>query len=103
MSNTIGPPPTGTGWDEDAPVASSDPHGKACYEIRDLRMGLRIRLAKEHTPPAATSAGGEHKPGSAVCWCQTTEPTTRPDGTTVLTSAIWAASGSIRPTTSSRF
>jgi len=93
MANTIGPPPTGTGWDEDAPVANTDPHGNACYEIRDLRKGLRIRLSKEHVALAANSAGGEHKQGSAVAWIQATEPTTRPDGETALTSAdlgrIW--------------
>ena len=93
MANTIGPPPTGTGWDEDAPVANTDPHGNACYEIRDLRKGLRIRVSKEHTSLAANSAGGEHKQGSAVAWIQAQEPTTRPDGQTALTSSdlgrIW--------------
>jgi hypothetical protein len=87
MSNTIGPPATGVGWDEAAPVAATDPHGNACYEIQDLRMGLRIRLGKEHTAPSVSSAGCEHKQGSAVCWIQTSAPTTRPDGTTSLTSA----------------
>ena len=93
MANTIGPPPTGTGWDEDAPVANTDPHGNACYEIRDLRKGLRIRVSKEHVALAANSVGGEHKQGSAVAWIQATEPTTRPDGETALTSSdlgrIW--------------
>jgi len=92
MANDIGPPPTGTAWDEDAP-ALSDAHGNGALEIRDLRMGLRLRLQKEHTTPAGSTAGGEHKQGSAVAWIQDTAPTTRPDGSTALTSAdlgrIW--------------
>jgi hypothetical protein len=47
---------------------------------------LRIRLAKEHVTPAASSVGGEHKQGSAIDWFQTTAPTTRPDGVTALTT-----------------
>lgn len=86
MSNTIGPPPLGTGWDETCPL-TTDAHGNAMYEIRDLRMGLRIRMNKEHTTLGASSAGCEHKPGSAVCWIQATAPTVRPDGTTALTVA----------------
>lgn len=92
MSNTIGPPPTGVGWDEDYPDVS-DAHGNGAYEIRDLRKGLRIRVSKEHVTLAGSSAGGEHKQGSAVTWIQDDEPTTRPDGSTALTSAdlgrIW--------------
>ena len=75
----------GTGWDEAAP-AVTNAHGVGVYEIRDLRMGARIRLAKEHKTPATSSAGGEHKQGSAVCWHQASAPTTRPDETTALTS-----------------
>lgn len=47
---------------------------------------MRIRLAKEHVTPAASSVGGEHKRGSAIDWFQTTAPTTRPDGVTALTT-----------------
>lgn len=83
--NTIGPPATGLGWDEAAP-ASSDIHGKSYLELQDLRIGLRIRLEKEHQTPAAGGIGGEHRQGSAVCWIQDTEPTTRPDASTSLTS-----------------
>lgn len=50
-------------------------------------------MSKEHVTLAATSAGGEHKQGSAVAWAQTTAPTTRPDGSTDLAAAdlgrIW--------------
>lgn len=49
----------GTAWDETTPsnatnVSDGDDH------IRDLRLGTRIRLAKEHVTPAASSVGGEH-------------------------------------------
>lgn len=86
MSNDIGPPVVGTSWDETAPAAA-DAHGNGVYEIQHLRVSTRIRLAKEHVTPAASSVGGEHKQGSAVFWIQEEEPTTRPDGTTALTSA----------------
>jgi hypothetical protein len=50
----------GTAWDETTPsnatnISDGDDH------IRDLRIGTRIRMEKEHVAPAATSAGGEHK------------------------------------------
>lgn len=86
MANDIGPPPTGIAWDESAPDPS-DAHGLGVYEIRDVRKGVRIRMSKEHVTLAGSSAGGEHKQGSAVAWIQEDEPTTRPDGTTALTSA----------------
>jgi len=86
VSNTIGPPPTGIGWDEDYPDVDLSKIGNSVYEIRDLRKGMRIRVEKEHVTPAASSAGGEHKQGSAVSWCQASQPTTRPDGSTDLDS-----------------
>lgn len=82
----------GTAWDETSP-ASSDLISQGDDEIRDLRKGTRIRLAKEHDTPATSSAGGEHKAGSAKIYIQSSAPTTRPDGSTALTSAddgrIW--------------
>jgi hypothetical protein len=52
----------------------------------DLRKGTRIRIAKEHVLPAVGSVGGEHKSGSAMIYSDDAEPTTRPDGTTTLTT-----------------
>lgn len=50
----------GTAWDETTPsnatnVSDGDDH------IRDLRIGTRLRIEKEHVAPAAASVGGEHK------------------------------------------
>lgn len=72
----------GTGWSEAAPV-DTDPRKDGAIEIRDLRTGVRIRVEKEHILPAASSAGGEHKAGSAITYRQAVAPTTRPDGTTL--------------------
>lgn len=82
----------GTGWDTSSPAAS-DLISKGDDEIRDLRTGVGIRLNKEHVTLATSSAGGEHKAGSAKVYIQSAAPTNRPDGTTALTSAddgrIW--------------
>ena len=89
MANTIGPPPTGAGWDENYPDIN-DVYGNACFEIRDLRKGVRIRLEKEHSTIGVSSAGGEHKQGSAVSYAgdySSAWPTKRPDGITSLSSA----------------
>ena len=86
MSNTLGPPATGLGWDVTHPLVGAA-HGLACYEIQDLRKGVGIRSDKEHQTLAASGAGGEHKQGSAISWYTGTQPTVRPDGATDLTSA----------------
>lgn len=77
---------TGTGWDITAP-ANADNLPDGAKEIRDLRKGLGIRLDKEHVTSAASSAGGEHKAGSAVAYYQSSAPTQRPDASTTLTAA----------------
>jgi hypothetical protein len=59
---TVHPDGTGTSWDEAAPDINQ-PHGLDYRSLQDLRKAVRIRLAKEHKTPAATSAGGEHLPG----------------------------------------
>ena len=67
----------GTGWDETLPLDAgliSD----TGVEIRDLRKGLSLRLKKEHNPFATSSAGGEHRQGSAVAFFQTSFPSKRP-------------------------
>jgi hypothetical protein len=65
--------------------------GGAAAEIRDLRLGVGLRIDKEHTTLAAISAGGEHKAGSAKAYEGGTdpaeEPTEQPDETTALTDA----------------
>lgn len=75
-----------TDWDEAAP-AGSDPRNKGDDEIRYLRASVRARLAKEHDTPATSSAGGEHKAGSAKVYYATSDPTLRPDGVTALSAA----------------
>lgn len=75
---------TGTGWAENSP-ASTEAVSTGPIEFKDLRTGVRLRMKKEHVEPAGSTAGGEHKNGSAKCWYQVTEPTVRPDGTTALT------------------
>lgn len=76
---------TGAGWVTTAP-ANADNLSAGAQEIRDLRLGVGIRSDKEHVALATSSAGGEHKPGSAKVYFQTSAPTLRPDGTTSLTS-----------------
>lgn len=76
----------GTGWSEGDP-ANSALLSEYPIETRDLRIGARLRLKKEHTEPAGTTAGGEHKPGSAIVYVASTAPTTRPDGATAFSSA----------------
>ena len=79
---------TGVDWDTSAP-ADVDLRSNGALEIRDLRLGVAIRADKEHTAAAASSAGGEHKEGSAVIYTEPKVefPTNRPDGSTALTSA----------------
>jgi len=70
-------------WDEDSPY-NTEGAGFSGREIRLLRGAVRSRLEKEHEKPDVDGAGGEHKPGSAVFYFQDEEPTTKPDGSTVL-------------------
>lgn len=76
----------GTGWDEASPSDGSK-ISTGPIEIRDLRVGVALRLAKEHVDPAASSVGGEHKMGSALAYNQLSAPTLRPDASTALTNA----------------
>jgi hypothetical protein len=71
---------TGAGWDETAP-ADGDPRKDGAKEIRDLRIGVRIRMEEEHITPAASSVGGRHKEGSAMLYRQDDAPTDDPGGT----------------------
>lgn len=78
---------TGTSWNETVPPDSGEKVSSGPIEIRDVRKGVRIRAEKEHTTYGNSSAGGEHKPGSAVAYYQSAAPTVRPDTTTPLSSA----------------
>ena len=74
---------------EDAPTAEDNP-SLGYDEFNKLKRGVRQRVENEHrfdfsTPTASAQAW--HRQGSAVCYVQETEPTTRPDGTTSLTSS----------------
>lgn len=82
MANT-----TAADWDESYPTNSSARNDGA-REIRTLRAAVADRLEKEHAANAASTAGGEHKAGSAKIYRQAgpTGPTLRPDGTTSLDS-----------------
>jgi hypothetical protein len=83
MANTF----DGTGWDESSPTPAGYIR-EGDDEIRDLRKGVGLRLAKEHTTPAISSVGGEHRQGSAVSYVVATSgslPTKRPDGVTTFT------------------
>lgn len=76
----------GTAWDEADPT-DDELVSNMPTQDRDVRKGVRLRLAKEHSTPAGNSAGGEHKQGSAVAFIVADEaalPTLRPDGTTSL-------------------
>jgi hypothetical protein len=76
---------SGTGWDTAAPANTDDVRNGA-LEIRDLRVGVALRADKEHVAAGVSSAGGEHKAGSAIPYYQEDEPTLRPDGSTALDS-----------------
>lgn len=76
----------GIGWNETSPT-DAGLISETGAQIRDLRVGIRIRVEKEHELPAAESAGGEHKAGSARTFIvadQASLPTKKPDGVTVL-------------------
>ncbi len=77
----------GAGWDETAP-ANGDAISDGATEMRDARVGVRIRLEKEHILPEAGSVGGEHLAGSAVVYAQDASPTTQPDGDPLVAADV---------------
>jgi hypothetical protein len=90
----------GTGWTESDPQNSEFVKDGA-NEIRDLRKGVRIRLEKEHVLPAGSSAGGEHKAGSAMTYYGGAAPTQKPDAATALHATadlgrLWNDGGSLK-------
>lgn len=87
----------GTKWDVTSPDIDQ-PHGNTYKEIYDLRKGVAIRINKEHTTLATSSAGGLHKQGSARAFFQDTAPATRVDGTAFDANdlgSLWFDSNSV--------
>lgn len=77
---------TGTGWDTADP-ADAGYASDGAKQIRDLRKAVGIRVDKEHSQCSTSSAGGEHKAGSARLWRVVSAaflPDMRPDGVTAL-------------------
>lgn len=77
----------GTKWDGTAPDIDQ-PIGDHYKEMQDLRLGIGIRMDKEHQDMATSSVGGWHTWGSAVCYEGTSDPCNRPDNSTALDSAV---------------
>lgn len=82
MANDAG----GVSWDELVPNLTTE-RRLGQREIRAVRVGIRVRLQKEHDTPAGSSVGGEHKQGSAKAYFDSSTPIFRPDGVTSLNSA----------------
>jgi hypothetical protein len=86
-------PPTGVGWDTTSP-GIGEPHGNDYKELQELKLAVSLRLVKEHVAFSTSTAGGEHKPGSAISYfgdfstsaAGNALPTRRPDATAPWTS-----------------
>ena len=76
----------GTGWDTTAPDVLQ-PIGNHYKEMYDLRKGIAVRMNKGHQDMAASSVGGWHTWGSAVCYWGPSDPCNRPDNATSLDDA----------------
>ena len=75
----------GSTWTETEPDLG-DARRLGQQEIRALRVGVRLRNEREHETYAASSAGGEHRSGSAKAYYESGEPSQRPDASTNLSS-----------------
>lgn len=76
----------------EASPAGSDNPSQGDERIREVKVDYRIRLGKEHKMYTTGSDGTEaadgwHKAGSAMIYVAASAPTTRPDGSTALSSA----------------
>jgi hypothetical protein len=87
---------------ENNPEAGDDP-SYGDDEMRLDRRAVRERFEKEHKMDLSIGTvglDGWHKPGTAVVYYQTAEPTTRPDGVTALDSSdngrLWIRSSDYR-------
>lgn len=76
----------GSGWDETLPLDSAL-ISNIPVSIREVNEGIVLRMEKEHLTFATSTAGGEHKAGSAKAYAQNSYPTKRPNGTSDLSSA----------------
>jgi hypothetical protein len=73
----------------EATPAGSDNPAQGDDAIRDSKVAIRERFAKEHVMNLSSgllSEDGWHRQGSAVVFFQVAAPTTRPDGITALTA-----------------
>jgi len=75
----------GTAWSLIVP-SDSDNVTDGALEIREVKYAVSLRSNKEHVAFGDSSAGGEHKPGSAKAFYQVEFPIKRPDGLSDLTS-----------------
>ena len=75
---------TGANWNVDDPATATDYVSEGATELRDLRVGVEMRLNKEHAHIAAgtrtgdalnATGGGEHLEGSARIHTATSAPT----------------------------
>jgi hypothetical protein len=73
----------GVSWDITVPTLS-DVRSLGQQEIRGLRAGVGLRMSREHTTLAGSSAGGWHRQGSAIPYYQDANPTHKPDASAVL-------------------
>lgn len=88
-------PATGTGWSTAIPDIGQ-PHGNDYNEIQETKLAVSLRSNKEHVAYGADTAGGEHKPGSALSYfgdfsvsaAGDALPTRRPDA-----AAPWTSGG----------
>lgn len=85
----------------EATPAGSDVPSAGDDKIRELKGAIRERLDKEHVMDLTSgllAEDGWHESGSAKAYIQASAPTTRPDGTTALSSAdngrIWIGTSS---------
>ena len=89
---------TGSGWNETVDI--DQPQGLDYREWNDIRIGVRKRIAQEHSTFADSTAGGIHKPGgTAVLAMEDGTATIVADGTLRgrglaydLSSRLWCAS-----------
>lgn len=87
----------GDTWDVNENIDADQPHGLDYRQFNHLAVGLRKRLAQEHTTFADSTVGGIHKPGgSAVLGMEITDTAVDPtdlvvaDGTYRGHGIIWA-------------
>ncbi|MCK5018771.1 MAG: hypothetical protein KAS32_17040, partial [Candidatus Peribacteraceae bacterium] len=82
---------TGSSWNETLDV--DQPHGLDFQEWQDVRIGVRKRIAEEHSTFADSTVGGIHKPGgSAILGIDDDTVTVVADGTYRGHGIVWDGS-----------